>query len=162
MSLGTPTLDQIKEEVGGKALDENRSDCRRKRNIKCKPIAAQIGRAVILQNTNIYGAGSMLSPAIAKNIIAVGASEASPSSAGLADNIDEVHVPTNRATSHGKMPRVTTPCRKGRRKKQTLSTKVCSLGTKWWISQRVLHSLSRPARKAFISASKFAALKMLK
>ncbi|CAM9221144.1 unnamed protein product [Hapterophycus canaliculatus] len=46
----------------------------------------------VYQGENIYGAGSMLSPAIAKNVITVGASEASPSTAGLADNIDEVCV----------------------------------------------------------------------
>lgn len=42
------------------------------------------------QGADIYGAGSILSPALAKNVITVGASEASPSSAGLADDLNEV------------------------------------------------------------------------
>ena len=42
------------------------------------------------QGEDIYGAGSILSPALAKNVITVGASEASPSSAGLADDLNEV------------------------------------------------------------------------
>ncbi|CAM9613438.1 unnamed protein product, partial [Ectocarpus sp. 13 AM-2016] len=42
------------------------------------------------QNADIYGSGSILSPALGKNVISVGASEASPSTAGLADNVDEV------------------------------------------------------------------------
>lgn len=45
---------------------------------------------LLIQGNAIYGAGSILSPALAKNVITVGASEASPSSAGLADNVDEV------------------------------------------------------------------------
>ena len=46
--------------------------------------------SIIRQNLNIFGAGSILSPALSKNVVTVGASEASPSSAGLADDVDEV------------------------------------------------------------------------
>ncbi|CAM9140348.1 unnamed protein product, partial [Choristocarpus tenellus] len=38
----------------------------------------------------INGAGSVLSPALAKNVVGVGASESAPSSAGLSDNVNEI------------------------------------------------------------------------